>query len=144
MDAELLSKGVTSVTNLEGWVGHPLDPIGTLFSTLTETRRGGGEEAATTLLDFSGMRTRTEHRRRSHSASWMETVPAAEAVCPRWRATFCSCAAGRELPGAFCRRIREEVATRTSASVLPTKLLDIKRERERGRKKREYLAVQEN
>ncbi|XP_075885784.1 zinc finger SWIM domain-containing protein 6-like [Nelusetta ayraudi] len=57
---ELLHKGVTSVTNLEGWVGHPLDPIGTLFSTLTETRRGGSggsEEAAATLLDFSGRRT---------------------------------------------------------------------------------------
>uniref|UniRef100_A0A673CCI9 Zinc finger SWIM domain-containing protein 6 n=1 Tax=Sphaeramia orbicularis TaxID=375764 RepID=A0A673CCI9_9TELE len=36
---ELLHKGVTSVTNLEGWVGHPLDPIGTLFSTLIETGR---------------------------------------------------------------------------------------------------------
>uniref|UniRef100_A0A7N8XSB7 Zinc finger, SWIM-type containing 6 n=1 Tax=Mastacembelus armatus TaxID=205130 RepID=A0A7N8XSB7_9TELE len=34
---ELLHKGITSVTNMEGWVGHPLDPIGTLFSTLTET-----------------------------------------------------------------------------------------------------------
>uniref|UniRef100_A0A3B4U8K1 Zinc finger SWIM-type containing 6 n=1 Tax=Seriola dumerili TaxID=41447 RepID=A0A3B4U8K1_SERDU len=34
---ELLHKGITSVTNLEGWVGHPLDPIGTLFSTLMET-----------------------------------------------------------------------------------------------------------
>uniref|UniRef100_A0A8C2G8G6 Zinc finger, SWIM-type containing 6 n=1 Tax=Cyprinus carpio TaxID=7962 RepID=A0A8C2G8G6_CYPCA len=26
---DLLHKGVTSITNLEGWVGHPLDPIGT-------------------------------------------------------------------------------------------------------------------
>ncbi|XP_061656282.1 zinc finger SWIM domain-containing protein 6 [Phyllopteryx taeniolatus] len=34
---EVLHKGMTSVTNLEGWVGHPLDPVGTLFSTLTET-----------------------------------------------------------------------------------------------------------
>ncbi|KAM9794232.1 zinc finger SWIM domain-containing protein 6 [Syngnathus typhle] len=31
-----LHKGMMSVTNLEGWVGHPLDPVGTLFSTLTE------------------------------------------------------------------------------------------------------------
>ncbi|KAI1900154.1 hypothetical protein AGOR_G00047090 [Albula goreensis] len=38
---EMLQKGVTSVSNAEGWVGHPLDPIGTLFSTLTETCRGG-------------------------------------------------------------------------------------------------------
>uniref|UniRef100_A0A3Q1H563 Zinc finger SWIM-type containing 6 n=1 Tax=Acanthochromis polyacanthus TaxID=80966 RepID=A0A3Q1H563_9TELE len=37
---ELLHRGITSVTNLEGWVGHPLDPIGTLFSTLLETRSG--------------------------------------------------------------------------------------------------------
>uniref|UniRef100_A0AAQ5ZR00 SWIM-type domain-containing protein n=1 Tax=Amphiprion ocellaris TaxID=80972 RepID=A0AAQ5ZR00_AMPOC len=40
---ELLHRGITSVTNLESWVGHPLDPIGTLFSTLMETR-GGSEE----------------------------------------------------------------------------------------------------
>ncbi|XP_036383769.1 zinc finger SWIM domain-containing protein 6-like [Megalops cyprinoides] len=38
---ELLHKGVTSITNTEGWVGHPLDPIGTLFSTLMETGREG-------------------------------------------------------------------------------------------------------
>ncbi|XP_035165581.1 zinc finger SWIM domain-containing protein 6 isoform X2 [Oxyura jamaicensis] len=36
---ELLHKGVTSITNLEGWVGHPLDPIGTLFSSLMEACR---------------------------------------------------------------------------------------------------------
>ncbi|KAJ7406257.1 Zinc finger SWIM domain-containing protein 6 [Pitangus sulphuratus] len=36
---ELLHRGVTSVTNLEGWVGHPLDPIGTLFSSLMEACR---------------------------------------------------------------------------------------------------------
>ncbi|GLD72499.1 zinc finger SWIM domain-containing protein 6 [Lates japonicus] len=52
---ELLHKGITSVTNLEGWVGHPLDPIGTLFSTLMETGRGS-EDGATVLLDFSGRR----------------------------------------------------------------------------------------
>ncbi|KAM6976337.1 zinc finger SWIM domain-containing protein 6-like [Tautogolabrus adspersus] len=50
---ELLHKGVTSVTNLEGWVGHPLDPIGTLFSTLMETGRGR-EDVANTFLDFPG------------------------------------------------------------------------------------------
>ncbi len=54
--AELLHKGVTSVTNMEGWVGHPLDPIGTLFSTLMETGRGS-EDGATALLDFSGTHT---------------------------------------------------------------------------------------
>lgn len=36
---DLLQKGITSITNLEGWVGHPLDPIGCLFNTLTETCR---------------------------------------------------------------------------------------------------------
>ncbi|XP_054509247.1 zinc finger SWIM domain-containing protein 6-like [Agelaius phoeniceus] len=36
---ELLQIGVTSITNLEGWVGHPLDPIGTLFSSLIEACR---------------------------------------------------------------------------------------------------------
>jgi len=30
---------MTNTTNLEGWVGHPLDPIGCLFATLTETCR---------------------------------------------------------------------------------------------------------
>ncbi|CAB1322224.1 unnamed protein product, partial [Coregonus sp. 'balchen'] len=49
---ELLHKAVTSITNMEGWVGHPLDPIGTLFSTLTETGRGA-EEGANTCLDLS-------------------------------------------------------------------------------------------
>ncbi|XP_060932993.1 zinc finger SWIM domain-containing protein 6 [Limanda limanda] len=48
---ELLHKGMTSVTNLEGWVGHPLDPIGTLFSTLMETRQGSEERV---LFDYSG------------------------------------------------------------------------------------------
>lgn len=37
--SDLLQRGVTSTTNLEGWVGHPLDPIGCLFTTLTETCR---------------------------------------------------------------------------------------------------------
>ncbi|XP_069736314.1 zinc finger SWIM domain-containing protein 6 isoform X2 [Phaenicophaeus curvirostris] len=36
---ELLHRGITSITNLEGWVGHPLDPIGTLFSSLMEACR---------------------------------------------------------------------------------------------------------
>ncbi|XP_072129738.1 zinc finger SWIM domain-containing protein 5 isoform X2 [Mobula birostris] len=36
---ELLHRGVTTITNLEGWVGHPLDPIGCLFITLTEACR---------------------------------------------------------------------------------------------------------
>ncbi|KAM4752171.1 zinc finger SWIM domain-containing protein 6 isoform 3-T3 [Cyanocitta cristata] len=36
---ELLHRGATSITNLEGWVGHPLDPIGTLFGSLMEACR---------------------------------------------------------------------------------------------------------
>eukprot|EP00074_Homo_sapiens_P082942 XP_016857402.1 zinc finger SWIM domain-containing protein 5 isoform X1 [Homo sapiens] len=36
---ELLQRGTTTITNLEGWVGHPLDPIDCLFLTLTEACR---------------------------------------------------------------------------------------------------------
>uniref|UniRef100_A0ACB8EMA3 Uncharacterized protein n=1 Tax=Sphaerodactylus townsendi TaxID=933632 RepID=A0ACB8EMA3_9SAUR len=36
---ELLHKGTTSITNLEGWVGHPLDPIGCLCRTFLEACR---------------------------------------------------------------------------------------------------------
>ncbi|XP_056117403.1 zinc finger SWIM domain-containing protein 6, partial [Rhinichthys klamathensis goyatoka] len=50
---DLLHKGVTSITNLEGWVGHPLDPIGTLFSTLMETGRGDEDGSQGGFLDFS-------------------------------------------------------------------------------------------
>ncbi|CDQ59704.1 unnamed protein product [Oncorhynchus mykiss] len=45
---ELLQKGMTSTTNLEGWVGHPLDPIGCLFTTLTETCRVEDDNAMDT------------------------------------------------------------------------------------------------
>ncbi|XP_061913362.1 zinc finger SWIM domain-containing protein 6 [Entelurus aequoreus] len=47
---EVLHKGVTSITNMEGWVGHPLDPIGTLFTTLTDT----GHTCEDTSLSISG------------------------------------------------------------------------------------------
>nr|XP_058917156.1 zinc finger SWIM domain-containing protein 4 isoform X4 [Kogia breviceps] len=33
---ELLQKGSTCITNMEGWVGHPLDPIGCLCRALLE------------------------------------------------------------------------------------------------------------
>lgn len=56
VNAELLHKGITSVTNLEGWVGHPLDPIGTLFCTLMEMGRGS-EDRVSSQLDFSGTDT---------------------------------------------------------------------------------------
>ncbi|KAI7793602.1 putative zinc finger SWIM domain-containing protein 6, partial [Triplophysa rosa] len=52
---DLLHKGVTSITNLEGWVGHPLDPIGTLFSTLMETGRGDEDGSHGGFLDFSAV-----------------------------------------------------------------------------------------
>lgn len=37
--AELLQKGSTCITNTEGWVGHPLDPIGCLCRALLEACR---------------------------------------------------------------------------------------------------------
>ncbi|KAK2887997.1 zinc finger SWIM domain-containing protein 6 isoform X1 [Channa argus] len=52
---ELLHKGVTSITNLEGWVGHPLDPIGTLFSTLMETGQGSEDGASGSLCSSRRM-----------------------------------------------------------------------------------------
>uniref|UniRef100_A0A8C2XAF8 Zinc finger, SWIM-type containing 5 n=1 Tax=Cyclopterus lumpus TaxID=8103 RepID=A0A8C2XAF8_CYCLU len=50
---ELLQRGVTSTTNLEGWVGHPLDPIGCLFTTLTETCRVDDDNT----MDTGGTKT---------------------------------------------------------------------------------------
>lgn len=50
---DLLHRGVTSVTNLEGWVGHPLDPIGTLFSSLMEACRVD-DESFHGFSDFMG------------------------------------------------------------------------------------------
>lgn len=54
---ELLHKGITSVTNLEGWVGHPLDPIGTLFSTLVEAGQDMNDTAAALTNEFSAADT---------------------------------------------------------------------------------------
>ncbi|XP_065730896.1 zinc finger SWIM domain-containing protein 4 isoform X2 [Phocoena phocoena] len=36
LSSELLQKGSTCITNMEGWVGHPLDPIGCLCRALLE------------------------------------------------------------------------------------------------------------
>uniref|UniRef100_A0A8C2VKP4 Zinc finger SWIM-type containing 4 n=1 Tax=Chinchilla lanigera TaxID=34839 RepID=A0A8C2VKP4_CHILA len=36
---ELLQKGVTCISNTEGWVGHPLDPVGCLCRALLEACR---------------------------------------------------------------------------------------------------------
>nr|XP_042105766.1 zinc finger SWIM domain-containing protein 4 isoform X4 [Ovis aries] len=38
-ELELLQKGSTCITNMEGWVGHPLDPIGCLCRALLEACR---------------------------------------------------------------------------------------------------------
>lgn len=51
---ELLHKGLTSITNLEGWVGHPLDPIGTLFSSLMEACKAD-DEGFHGFSDFTGI-----------------------------------------------------------------------------------------
>ncbi|XP_054908482.1 zinc finger SWIM domain-containing protein 6 [Poeciliopsis prolifica] len=58
---ELLHRGVTSITNLEGWVGHPLDPIGTLFATLMETGRGSDDGATADFPGFLGPCRRPEN-----------------------------------------------------------------------------------
>lgn len=44
--SELLQKGSTSITNTEGWVGHPLDPIGCLCKALLEACRMEEENLA--------------------------------------------------------------------------------------------------
>uniref|UniRef100_A0AAQ5YA05 Zinc finger, SWIM-type containing 5 n=1 Tax=Amphiprion ocellaris TaxID=80972 RepID=A0AAQ5YA05_AMPOC len=54
---KLLQRGVTSTTNLEGWVGHPLDPIGCLFVTLTETCRVDDDNT----MDTGGIKTIYHH-----------------------------------------------------------------------------------
>ncbi|XP_029441670.1 zinc finger SWIM domain-containing protein 4-like [Rhinatrema bivittatum] len=40
---ELLQKATTTINNLEGWVGHPLDPIGCLCRTFLDASRGDEE-----------------------------------------------------------------------------------------------------
>ncbi|XP_068837066.1 zinc finger SWIM domain-containing protein 4 isoform X1 [Capricornis sumatraensis] len=49
---ELLQKGSTCITNMEGWVGHPLDPIGCLCRALLEACRL--EEETLTIYPDSG------------------------------------------------------------------------------------------
>ncbi|KAF3829375.1 hypothetical protein GH733_003639 [Mirounga leonina] len=49
---QLLQKGNTCITNTEGWVGHPLDPIGCLCRALLEACRL--EEETLTLYPDSG------------------------------------------------------------------------------------------
>uniref|UniRef100_A0A5F5PNL4 Zinc finger SWIM-type containing 4 n=1 Tax=Equus caballus TaxID=9796 RepID=A0A5F5PNL4_HORSE len=52
LSPELLQKGSTCITNTEGWVGHPLDPIGCLCRALLEACRL--EEETLTLYPDSG------------------------------------------------------------------------------------------
>ncbi|XP_041063558.1 zinc finger SWIM domain-containing protein 5 isoform X3 [Carcharodon carcharias] len=56
---ELLHRGVTTITNLEGWVGHPLDPIGCLFVTLTEACRLEDESCMDTADTSSDLKPAT-------------------------------------------------------------------------------------
>ncbi|XP_059689597.1 zinc finger SWIM domain-containing protein 6 isoform X2 [Gavia stellata] len=59
---ELVHRGVTSITNLEGWVGHPLDPVGTLFSSLMEACRVH-DESFHGFSDFTGkVKQRVEYQ----------------------------------------------------------------------------------
>ncbi|XP_069351058.1 zinc finger SWIM domain-containing protein 4 isoform X2 [Eulemur rufifrons] len=53
---ELLQKGSTCITNTEGWVGHPLDPIGCLCRALLEACRL--EEETLALYPESGSEKR--------------------------------------------------------------------------------------
>ncbi|XP_036089720.1 zinc finger SWIM domain-containing protein 4 [Rousettus aegyptiacus] len=53
---ELLQKGSTCITNIEGWVGHPLDPIGCLCRALLEACRL--EEETLALYPDSGSEKR--------------------------------------------------------------------------------------
>uniref|UniRef100_A0A8C5XHG7 Zinc finger SWIM-type containing 4 n=1 Tax=Microcebus murinus TaxID=30608 RepID=A0A8C5XHG7_MICMU len=53
---ELLQKGSTCITNTEGWVGHPLDPIGCLCRALLEACRL--EEETLALYPDSGSEKR--------------------------------------------------------------------------------------
>nr|KAF6482811.1 zinc finger SWIM-type containing 4 [Molossus molossus] len=52
LSPELLQKGSTCITNTEGWVGHPLDPIGCLCRALLEACRL--EEETLALYPDSG------------------------------------------------------------------------------------------
>lgn len=60
--ADLLQKGATCITNMEGWVGHPLDPIGCLCRALLEPCRLEEE----TLSLYPGTHTGDQRRRWDH------------------------------------------------------------------------------
>lgn len=60
LPAELLQKGNTCITNTEGWVGHPLDPVGCLCRALLEACRLEEE----TLALYPGAYTGAPGRKR--------------------------------------------------------------------------------
>lgn len=58
---ELIQRNATTITNLEGWVGHPLDPIGCLFTTLTEACRVDEENAMEGTESSESQRPNYQH-----------------------------------------------------------------------------------
>ncbi|KAG9482859.1 hypothetical protein GDO78_009039 [Eleutherodactylus coqui] len=58
---ELIQRNTTTITNLEGWVGHPLDPIGCLFTTLTEACRVDEENAMEGTESSESQRPNYQH-----------------------------------------------------------------------------------
>lgn len=71
LPSELLQKGSTCITNTEGWVGHPLDPIGCLCRALLEACRLEEE----TLAIYPGIHTGDPWRR------WENHHPLAILLC---------------------------------------------------------------
>lgn len=71
LPSELLQKGSTCITNTEGWVGHPLDPIGCLCRALLEACRLEEE----TLAIYPGTQTGDPWRR------WEDHHPLAILLC---------------------------------------------------------------
>nr|XP_025037572.1 zinc finger SWIM domain-containing protein 5 [Pelodiscus sinensis] len=100
---ELLQRGATTITNLEGWVGHPLNPVGCLFLTLTEACRLEEENC----LDISGIRVSpvqsSELNVKGSGLSAAESkAEAAAPLCPPPAAQPCS------LPALLSRRLQRK------------------------------------
>ncbi|XP_074190726.1 zinc finger SWIM domain-containing protein 5 isoform X2 [Rhinolophus sinicus] len=91
---ELLHRGTTTITNLEGWVGHPLDPIGCLFLTLTEACRLNDDS----YLEVSDM---------NESRPVYQHVPVA-AGCPNSSESYLSLALEVALMGMGQQRVMPE------------------------------------
>ncbi|XP_073400527.1 zinc finger SWIM domain-containing protein 5 [Dendrobates tinctorius] len=58
---ELIQRNTTTITNLEGWVGHPLDPVGCLFTTLTEACRVDEENTMEVTESSESQRPNYQH-----------------------------------------------------------------------------------